>query len=253
MRVKVDRALGRPGRSRRIQPEANVVGERGRSLEFLPGGLEQPREVQVPLGVGAGHDHVLQVGKPGEDGLERLEQGLGHDEHLRAAVAQHVFIIRRCQQRVERHRDDAGLDRAEESGREVDRVEERERHPLFALHAECHQRIGGAVHPLGQLGVSVLAGVVDVRDLASPARLEVALDQIDRCVVLARDCAHVSSCIRSTRSAPLLLAPARATLLPIPRPSLRAARPRRHHAARARLSASRQAPRAACRISCRRN
>ena len=75
-----------------------------------------------------------------DDGIERL----GDEQHARAAVGEDVGILIRCQQRVERHRHDAGADRAQEHDREIDRIQHDHRHALFAADAEPAQHVGGA-------------------------------------------------------------------------------------------------------------
>ena len=59
--------------------------------------------------------------------------------------------------------------------------------PVSISEAEPGERIGGAVHPLGELAEGVAAGVVDVGGLAGAAGRQVALDQVVGRVVVARD------------------------------------------------------------------
>src|SRR6185437_112675 len=58
---------------------------------------------------------------------------------------------------------------------------------LLGLQAEPAQRIGGAVDALGELGISIGAAVVAERHLACAPGLQVALDEVDGSVVVARN------------------------------------------------------------------
>ena len=119
-----------------------------------------------------------------------FSSGVGDEQRPRAAVLELVLVVRRREQRVQRHRHDAGLDRAEEQRHPVRRVEHRDGDALLALDAEPAQRVGGAVDALGELRVGAAARVVDVGDLVAAAGGEVALDQVDGGVVLGMIAAH---------------------------------------------------------------
>ena len=109
------------------------------------------------------------------------------DQRAGAAVAQHVIVVGRRQQRVRRDRHDARLDRTQEDGGEIDRVEETDEHPLFRAQPKSGERVGAAVHPLGELAVRVRARIIDVGDLAGAPSGEIALDEVVRGVVVARN------------------------------------------------------------------
>ena len=70
-----------------------------------------------------------------EPRIERLR----HHQHAGAAVGQHEAVVVLGHQRVDRHGNDAGLEAAEERGRPVDGVEQRDQHPLLAPHPERAQ------------------------------------------------------------------------------------------------------------------
>jgi hypothetical protein len=106
----------------------------------------------------------------------------GDDRRFRTTVGEDERVVERLEQRVHRDRHDAGLDRAEEDGGEVDRIEESEDDALLDVEPERAQRTGRTVDARGQLIVRVRAGVVDERRLLG-ARGQVARDQVDRRVV----------------------------------------------------------------------
>ena len=118
----------------------------------------------------AGHDHMLQIRQRAEQRREDRQQRRRDDQRHRAAVAQHVVVILGREQRVSRHRHDARLDRAKKDRRKIDRVEEAQQDSLLALQTQSGERIGAAIHALGEIAVRVGPGVVDVGDLAGAAR-----------------------------------------------------------------------------------
>ena len=134
----------------------------------------------------AGHHHLLQRGLLRQDGREAVIERVGDDERAGAAVAQHEIVIRGGQQRVDRDRNDAGLDRAQEERREIHGVEKTEQHALFRLDTEAAQSVGGTVDPLGKLGIGEGGAIVAKGGLGAAPGLEVALDEIDGSVVVAR-------------------------------------------------------------------
>ncbi len=138
----------------------------------------------MPVPILAGDDH-LEPGMALENRREACEQRLRDDEEPRAAVAQHKIVITSRQQRVDGNRHDSRLDRAEESGREVDAVEQAEQDALLRRDAEADGEIGEAVDPLGEIAVAVGAAIVANGDLLAAPRLEVAVDEIDGGVVVA--------------------------------------------------------------------
>ena len=104
--------------------------------------------------------------------LESRKQRLRHHQAFGAAVGQHEAIVVLGEQRIDRHRDDAGLQAAEKRGRPVDGVEQRQQHALFALDAEPAQRRAETRHAIGQLAVGVRAARVDIGRLVGAAGVE---------------------------------------------------------------------------------
>ena len=115
------------------------------------------------------------------------QQLLGHDEQSRRRILQHEAVVVFGQQRVDRHRDDAGLDGAEERGRPVDGVEEADQHALFAADVERAQHMAEALDPRRQRRVGVAAAVIDIGDLVAAAGIEIALEDVGGEIVVARN------------------------------------------------------------------
>ena len=87
-------------------------------------------------------------------GLDGPFERLVHDENARVAVVQEVLVVVRLEQRVDRNRDRADLDRAEERGDERGAVGQKEHDALVTLHAKIAQRVPGPVDQLEDLRVS---------------------------------------------------------------------------------------------------
>ena len=189
--MQVHGALRRAGRSRRIQPEAGVVagglGRRERRRRRCHQAGKRTVGGRRRFVGRAGHDHVRKVRVLAQQGRKRRQQRRRDDQRAGAAVAQHVVVVVRREQRVRRDRHDARLDRTKERGWKVDRVEVAEQHALLGREAERRERVRAAVDALAELAVGVRAGVVDVRDLAGAAGNQIALDQVVRGIVVARN------------------------------------------------------------------
>ena len=84
---------------------------------------------------------MLERGQLGAKRLEQWQQRGRNERDLRAAVSQHVLVVAARQQRVDRDRHDAGLDRPQESGRKIDRVVQAQQDALLRLHAEATKHV----------------------------------------------------------------------------------------------------------------
>ncbi len=122
--------------------------------------------------------------------VEFRQQILGDDQQPGAAVAQHEAVIVLGHQRIDRDRDHAGLDRAEERGRPVDGVEQTHQHALLAADAQRAQHVAEALGALGEIGIAVFAAMIDEGDLAGAAGIEIALENVGGEIVVARDRGH---------------------------------------------------------------
>ena len=123
-------------------------------------------------------------------GFDRLgefgQQLLGHDQEPRPRILEHELVIVLGEQRVDRHRDDAGLDGAEERGRPVDGVGEAHQHALFAAHVERAQHVTEALDARRQRRVAVAAAMIDIGDFLAAPGVEIALENVGGEVVVAR-------------------------------------------------------------------
>ena len=122
-----------------------------------------------------------------EQRRKRRQQLLRHDQRLGAAVVEHELVVRRGQQRVAGDGHDAGFDRAEEHAGEIDGIQKRQHDAVFHPQAKTFQRVGGAVGAFGQLAVGDAAGIVDECGLARAPGAKIALEQVVRGVVVARN------------------------------------------------------------------
>ena len=136
---------------------------------------------------------MLEIRHPPDNVLDDGIQRLGHEQHARAAVGQHIGILIRRQQRVERHRHDAGADRAEKDGRKVDRVEHDHRHALFAADAEPAQHVGDAAALLLQIAIAEFGDGIGEGELARAALVDIAIEQPGHRIVRTGRAAHDAS------------------------------------------------------------
>jgi hypothetical protein len=105
------------------------------------------------------------------------QQRFGYEQHPRAAIRQHIGVLIRGQQRVERHWHHAGADRAEKHDRKIDRVEHDHGDPLFAADPETAQEIGEAAALLLQAPISQFGNGVGEGELFPPSFVDIAVEQ----------------------------------------------------------------------------
>ena len=137
------------------------------------------------------HD-MFEIGHPPDDILHDRQQRFGNEQHPGAAIRQHIGVLLRCQQRVERHRHDAGADGAEEHDRKIDRVEHDHRHAFFAADAETAQQIGEPAGLLLQIAIGQFGNRVGEGELVGPPLLDIAVEQPGRRVVGTGRAAHAA-------------------------------------------------------------
>jgi len=137
----------------------------------------------------ADDDH-LQV-QPGSrlsrDGKQRRRD----EQNLRARVFQDVAILFRGQQRVERHRNDAGADRPPEQHREIDGIEHHHGDAVFARKPEPRQHRRDARDAVCEFAVGQASCGIDERGLGPAPLRDIAVDHVDGGVV-APHCAFLS-------------------------------------------------------------
>jgi hypothetical protein len=153
------------------------------------GGIEPEGNSSVSTSIAAGHDDVFQERQLTENRLDHRQQGRRHEQHLRAAVGQHVPVLIGGQQRVERHGHDAGTDGTEEHARPVDGIVHQHGHPGFAVDAQGFEQVCNFPGAGGQFGEGQLPFVVDIGKLAAAAFCKVAIRQV-KCRVIERRIAH---------------------------------------------------------------
>ena len=176
--VLVDRRLGIAGRARGVEPEAVAPG-RGR-LGRAPGlGGGEQRLVGEPAGRVRIDADPVPHRRP-RLGERRLHLGehVGMGQHRAGArIPQHVGVVRRPQEVVDRDRHRADPRRAEEAIVEAGPVLAEQHHPVARPDPEHPERVGRPVHPLGDRGVAPGGAMRDQRRLVAPPRLQVAVEK----------------------------------------------------------------------------
>ena len=175
--MQVPHALGHAGRARRIQPERRLVGMGRGGRERIAFACEFVGQFLVTMRVLAGDDDVFEIGHPPDHVLDHRQQRFGNEQHARAAIRQHIGVLIRGQKRIERHRHDAGADRAEKHRRKIDGVEHDHGDPLFAADAEPAQHVGDAAALLLQIAIGQLGHGVGEGEFVAAAFIDIAVEQ----------------------------------------------------------------------------
>jgi hypothetical protein len=190
------RALRLPGRAGGVKPEGDVVarGRRGDIFSWRRG--EQILEPLMPLRVRPRHHDVGKIRASGDQLLKPRQQHIGDDQHAGAAVGQHEGIIGFGHQRVDRHSNNTGLQGAEKRGRPVDGIEETDQNAFLAPDPLGTQRGAEPIDAIRKLSVSPASALVDERRLIGATGGEVAVQNVGRKVIVARD---LRGCSRRAR------------------------------------------------------
>ncbi|MCY1293745.1 hypothetical protein D3C81_1455670 [compost metagenome] len=101
-------------------------------------------------------------------------------------MPEHVRIVVRGQQRIDRDRHHSRQQAAEEHRGEIDGIERAQQQPLFLPEPRIAQRAGKAAGAGIEFGVGQRSGVVDIGDLGAPSCIEVARKQVFGGVVARR-------------------------------------------------------------------
>ena len=181
--MQVPHALGHAGRARGVEPERRLLGMGFHGGKAIALSRKLLGKQLVAERVLAGHHDAFEIGHAADDVLHDRIKRLGDEQHAGAAVGQHIGVLIRGQQGVERHRHDAGADRAEKHDREIDRVEHDHGDPLLAAHAEPAQQIGGAAALPLQVAIAEVGDGVSEGELGAAAFVDVAVEQPGDCVV----------------------------------------------------------------------
>src|SRR4029450_8796200 len=99
-------------------------------------------------------------------------------------------------QRVERHRHDAGADRAQEHGRKIHRVEHDHRHALLTADAEPAQHVGHPAALLLQVAIGEFGDGIGEGELGPAALVDIAIEQPGHRIVRTGHAAHDASPLR---------------------------------------------------------
>jgi len=143
----VDRALGPPGRARRIEPEA-IIPRRGEP------GLERGRGLCHLREEGVDRHRLRRLGPELLQGRLDLTGELGRiGDQPTSGILDHVGIVRGPQQGVGRHRHDAGLDGAPEEIEEGRAVLHHHQQAVAGRQPVREQRVARPVHALGKLRI----------------------------------------------------------------------------------------------------
>src|SRR5262249_12336405 len=103
-----------------------------------------------------------------------------------ARVVEQVAVLIGGQPRVEQHRHDAGPDGSPEQNREFHRVEQDKRDPVFLFDPHARQHRPDARSSVAQLAIGEDARPVDEYSLIAAALGDIAIDEIDSRVVVAK-------------------------------------------------------------------
>jgi hypothetical protein len=139
--VTVDGGLGRSRRPRRVEPEGHGVGADGLGGD---GARRRAPHERRELD----DDRALHV-------VEGGVQVRVREDNPGAAVREDDVELAGGEPGVERDRDGAQLERAQEGGGEADTVMHEERHALLWLDAEPAEPAGGSVGERGELTVRI--------------------------------------------------------------------------------------------------
>ena len=184
--VQMPRALGHTRRARGIEPECHLIGAGIGSFRHRLTGCDECIQFEYTR-IGSGtrdSDMQMPLCSDGVEHRRRALVELARDDHgIGASVLDHVRQGLVRQQRVQRHRHDAGLDGSPEHDGKIDRVEHDQRNPPLARDAEPRQHIGEAIAGFGKRRIGQLPFGIDEGNLGAQPLGDVAIDHVDRGVV----------------------------------------------------------------------
>ena len=146
-RVHVAHALRHAGRAGRIEPEGDLVGAGiGGFAVLSPADRSSVGRRGRMAGASPPHTKMcFRHGELPEDRLHDRQQRRRDEQRLGAAVGENVGVLFGRQQRVERHRDDAGLDGAPERDREIDGIEQQQGDARLRVEHRGGEQVGHSV------------------------------------------------------------------------------------------------------------
>ena len=134
-------------------------------------------EFLVAVRVLAGDDDMLEIGHPPDHVLDHGQQRFGNEQHAGAAIRQHIGVLIGGEQRIERHRHDAGTDRAQKHRRKIRRVQHDHGDAFFAADAKPAQHVGDAAALLLQAAIGQLGNGVGEGEFVAAALVDIAVEQ----------------------------------------------------------------------------
>ena len=140
----------------------------------------------------AGNDDMIEILHPPDHVLDHRQQRFGDEQHPRAAIRQHIGVLIGGQKRIERHRHDAGADRAQEHRRKIDGVQHDHRHALLAANAEAAQHVGDAAALRLQIAIGQFGDGIGEGQFFATAFVDIAVEQPGHRVV-GTGVAHAAS------------------------------------------------------------
>ena len=179
-------ALGIAGRARGVHPERDLVGigrgDAGLAAFARENVFEQmhvaARKRRLVGRRRADQDHGAQLGQAVDDRRDRLGERRLHHDRAGAAVVEHIGVLRLGEQDIQRQSHDSAADRAEESDRKIDGVEQQQRHAAFLADAERLERARELAAARLQLAVGQRAFRIGEGDLAAEPARDIAVDEI---------------------------------------------------------------------------
>ncbi len=118
-----------------------------------------------------------RCGRPVQRRAHGAQQGRRDEKRPRPAVRQDVAVLLGRQQRVDRHRHDAGAEAAPEDDRPVQRVERDDRRPLLGPQPVPGQQARHTARALGELAIGQPPVALEEGGLLRPPLGQVAVDE----------------------------------------------------------------------------
>ena len=170
------RALRAAGGAAGIEPEGRVVGASGSGLVQRRVGFQESLKLdlgRVQRRLRLRDDHLLHfVIALDHRCRQSRKQRTRHQHRLGARMLQHVGVVVGREQRVDGHRHQAGVQRAQKSHRPVAAVVHQHQHAFFAAQKQAFKRRRHAARALGQFAIGNRALLIDEGRLARAVRVE---------------------------------------------------------------------------------
>ena len=165
-------ALRRAGRPRRIQPERHLIRRRHRGRRIRRTARQKRRKPHLPRIIDRRRRRPIRLRNHNppqtrhavQHRQQRPSQRRRDHHRVGPAVRQDITDHFRRQQRIDRHRNNAGTQRTPERHREIDRVKQQQRNPPLPPHPSLAQCPGKPVRRRRQPGIAQTAPWIAKRD-----------------------------------------------------------------------------------------